>query len=100
MQHIQAFYNDTDKAQGYCGYDPSQNKVIIAIRGSVNAANYLNDLDYAKVKYDRCGGCGVHKGFYETYQNLANNLLGCAYTLNSMYPSAEIWITGHSLGAA
>lgn len=100
LTNIQAFYNDTDKAQGFCGYDPDSDRVIIGIRGSVNTANYLNDLDYFKTKYDRCGGCGVHGGFYDTYQNLANNLLGCAYTLHSQYPSAKIWITGHSLGAA
>lgn len=62
--------------------------------------NLSLDLNYFKTDYPRCKDCAIHRGFYETYENLANNLLACAYTLHSDYPEAEILVTGHSLGAA
>ena len=48
----------------------------------------------------RCSGCKVHRGFHNVYEDIANNLLACAYTLKSNHPSAKITVTGHSLGAA
>ncbi|KAM3146402.1 hypothetical protein pb186bvf_001371 [Paramecium bursaria] len=100
FQNLQVFFNDSQNAQGYCGYDADKDRVVLAIRGSVDFTNYLNDLNFVKTSYDRCGGCKVHQGFYKTYENLANNLLGCAYTLNAEHPDAQIIVTGHSLGAS
>jgi hypothetical protein len=48
----------------------------------------------------RCSGCKVHEGFHRVYEDLANNLLACAYTLKSNHPTAKTIVTGHSLGAA
>ncbi|KAM3135540.1 hypothetical protein pb186bvf_012396 [Paramecium bursaria] len=97
---LQVFHNDSADAQGYCGYDIENNRVILAIRGSVSTKNYINDLNYFKMDYPGCKKCGVHNQFYKTYLNLANNLLACAYTLHNDVPDAPIWVTGHSLGAA
>lgn len=50
--------------------------------------------------YPDCDGCKVHEGFYKIYEDLANNLLACTYTLKSNHPDAEVVVTGHSLGAS
>ncbi|CAD8116015.1 unnamed protein product [Paramecium primaurelia] len=100
MKHIQVHHNEEAQAQGYCAYDQDFNRIVVAIRGSVNAVNYLNDLDFIKRDYQYCTGCKVHQGFYDTYQNIAEGLINCVKDLNILYPDAQILVTGHSLGAA
>ena len=41
MQEIQVFYNSTHSAQGYCGYDAGNDRIIVAIRGTVDKKNWL-----------------------------------------------------------
>jgi thioesterase domain-containing protein len=57
------------------------------------------DFDFPLTSY-QCNGCKVHEGFHKIWEDLANNLLACAYTLHSNHPEAPIIVTGHSLGAA
>ena len=72
---------------------------ILPIGKQVELQKYFLDFDIIKTNYD-CAGCKVHKGFHDVYEDLANNLFACAYTLTSNHPDAKLLITGHSLGAA
>lgn len=72
---------------------------ILQIGKLVQHSMLISDFDIIKTDYD-CAGCKVHKGFHDVYEDLANNLFACAYTLTSNHPDAKLLITGHSLGAA
>ncbi|KAM3137211.1 hypothetical protein pb186bvf_010757 [Paramecium bursaria] len=100
IQELQVFTNATHEAQGYCAYDQDNDRIIISIRGSDNLKNWIQNLNLFHTKYNKCKGCKVHHGFKNVYENLANNLQACAYSLNANHPNATLVVTGHSLGAA
>ena len=70
------------------------------IGSKVSFPKIIKDLNLFHTKYNKCKGCKVHHGFKNVYENLANNLVGCAYYLTTNYPDAALIVTGHSLGAA
>jgi hypothetical protein len=52
------------------------------------------------VTYDKCSGCSVHKGFYQGWLDLSASIKGHIQVLFNKYPTAALYITGHSLGGA
>lgn len=56
--------------------------------------------------HDGCTGsdgdtCGVHKGFYDTYVSMRDDIIDAVTAYSAKYPSANnVRVTGHSLGAA
>ena len=90
----------TYESQGYVGYNPADNQIVVAFRGSSNLPNWIANLDFQKVAYPACSGCEVHKGFYEVWLGQKAVLEGPLRNLTQAHPSATIFVTGHSLGAA
>ena len=88
------------ESQGYIGYNPADNQIIIAFRGSSNLPNWIADLDFKKIPYPPCSGCEVHEGFYNVWLGQKKYLDGPLLNLTKAHPSATILVTGHSLGAA
>ncbi len=66
----------SDGTQMYTGYDDYNGRIIVAIRGTDNARNWLENIDTIRVDYPNCDGsgvasnCGVHKGMYESWLSL------------------------------
>jgi predicted lipase len=88
---------------GYVAYNPSQNEVVVAYRGSHNIENWINDMDAVKINYQRTGspaGAQVHGGFFRVYQSLSSQTDSAVKALLNANPTASIVVTGHSLGAA
>jgi triacylglycerol lipase len=72
------------------------NLVILAFRGTQpdKIKDWLSDLRFAKVRFS---GHMVHKGFYLAYQAIRKQIL---WQINNLDESAQLHITGHSLGGA
>ena len=100
MVDAEVFYNSSHHAQGYGGYDRTNNRIVFAFRGSVDAENWISNFDFLKTSYNGCSGCSVHSGFYKTWKDLEPSIINKANQLRIKYPAAQIYVTGHSLGAA
>lgn len=99
-QDISVFMNSTGDNLGYSAYIPSNNMIILSIRGSANIENWIENLDAFKTTYSNCDGCEVHAGFFDAYHDLHLDILSSMSNLHQKHPDAKVLITGHSLGAA
>jgi len=94
------YTNSSIESQGYSGYDPNTNTIILAFRGSSNIPNWLSDLNFFKTTYPNPScGCEVHRGFLHEWQSLAIQAMPDLQALYAQY-GAPIRVVGHSLGAA
>ena len=50
------------------------------------------------IDYPKCKSCQIHIGFYLAYESIRSELFADVDTLLSKYPTAIIFVTGHSLG--
>ncbi|KNE66338.1 hypothetical protein AMAG_19389 [Allomyces macrogynus ATCC 38327] len=91
---------------GYVAYNAARNSVMVAFRGSSNVANWIDNLEFGKIAYPFTVPATfkskpkVHKGFVDAYNEVRPILLQALATAKSRYPTAQITITGHSLGGA
>lgn len=90
------------ETQAYVGYDSRKNHIVVAIRGSSNIQNWLDNLNFELVPYPPCAAtnCKVHKGFYEIYKALSTNIIPQVAAALQRHPTAPLFVTGHSLGGA
>ncbi|DAZ96427.1 TPA: hypothetical protein N0F65_006473 [Lagenidium giganteum] len=87
--------------QGIVGYNKDSNAVIIAFRGSMDITNWIDNMTFLKTKpYSDFPDVAVHQGFYWAYKSVSDQVVPAAKALLQKYPNAELWTTGHSLGAA
>ena len=95
--------NFKNGVEGFVGYLPSDNSIYIVYMGSETIENWLTNLNADKVHYTTfsdCYHCQVHDGFYSATKSVYPDVLLEVTRLRSIYPTAEIKTTGHSLGAA
>lgn len=86
---------------GYVAYNNKTDTIIAAFRGTVNNANFNEDVDFYKIQYPLAPeGALAHEGFYHAYQTLSRQVIAAASQYRDEHPSAKFIITGHSLGAA
>mgnify|MGYP000870790975 len=62
--------------------------------------NWIADLDAPQATYPKCTGCKVHAGFYIGYQEVSPTVKSQVQLILNKYRNTEIYVTGHSLGAA
>jgi hypothetical protein len=89
---------------GYVAYDSVKNRIVVAFRGTVSFGGWLEDFDFIMTQYNPESGCGsdcrVHEGLYWSYQLMMQQLLPTIQQLVIAHPTADIFISGHSMGAA
>lgn len=88
------------EARAMTGVDVEHRQLLVAFRGSGNAANWIADFTFDPVSCSYGNGCKVHRGFLETYTLLRQRVLEEVYLLTKAYPAFTWLITGHSLGGA
>lgn len=96
------FHSTKPDGNGYVAYDPDANEIIVAFSGTdpLSIRNWIDDINFVKVDYPYCAGCEVHKGFYNTFQSVQEQVQNLTASYMSQYPGATLTVTGHSLGAA
>lgn len=79
----------------------------MSVRGTVCGASNANrktdgKIDLVAYKEWGCkkGKCNIHKGFYESYNLMKEEVRANAKLLAKKYPSAQFLVTGVSLGGA
>ncbi len=60
----------------------------------------MNNLDAILTDYPKCNSCKVHAGFYKAQQSVYPTILSQVQALKAKFPSYQVIVTGHSLGAA
>jgi len=87
---------------GYVGYDPANKFILVAFSGTdpLNIRNWIDDIDTIQVAYPYCTDCRVHQGFYDAYLSVQKAVWALVNQWLAVNPSAPIYTTGHSLGAA
>ena len=100
MINTKAFTNTSSDIQGFTGYSPASNAIILAFRGSSNIDNWIIDFTINQVSYPKCTNCKVHNGFFSGYSGLKSIIISQLQSLVALHRGAKIYITGHSLGAA
>ena len=100
--HTKWFHTDTD-AYGYVAYDARRNNIVIAFRGTKTTINMQHNFKLDLIPYVLChslNACKVHKGFLVTYNTARKYIFQNFKIFQSLYPTAKIYVTGYSLGAA
>jgi predicted lipase len=83
------------------GIDNENNKIIVSFRGSSNIQNWIDNIQIGHIyPYSNYDDVGVDKGFYKAYSYVRESINHFIKEQNKLYPSYNILITGHSLGAA
>ena len=100
MESISVFYTSDKSLQGFACYSPGLSSIIVSFRGSNNLENWITNLNTIQTDYPGCSKCYIHKGFYDAYKSIGAYVRGEVSKLKSLYRSAQIMITGHSLGGA
>jgi hypothetical protein len=90
---------------GFVAYDPDYPAIVVSFSGTnpASIANWLTDLDFTKVDYELAPDCNcqVHRGFYDGYNNVRDQVWAGIDAITSKYGSdINLQITGHSLGGA
>jgi putative lipase involved disintegration of autophagic bodies len=74
----------------------------VSFRGSEDLRNWFTNLSIDKEKYRSYPDCDcqVHSGFQSAEEKVFPDILAEVTRLKSLYPTAGVKTTGHSLGAA
>ena len=100
LSNVTILQNSSHDFRVFVGYDAENNEIVIAHRGSSNLKNWIADFEFWLVKYADCPDCKVHKGFWDTYHDVAAGILAQVGALHQQFPTATVFITGHSMGGA
>jgi len=97
-------YDRRTNTFGYVGVNMTDRTIVVSFRGtqSNSLRNWVIDLFYlhGTVTYKNLTGVEVHKGFYDAYLRLRDQVLYSVQDLAKTYPQYGLVVTGHSLGAA
>ncbi|CAM9585180.1 unnamed protein product [Phaeothamnion confervicola] len=80
--------------------------VVVSFSGTdfLSLRMWLDDASFAPEACAcwerRCPGCRAHRGFWETYLEVALQIKTAVVAALEAYPGAALAVTGHSLGAA
>lgn len=98
LQYLQ----DTSKGtQGYVALDLEQSNIVIAVRGSINFMNDIEDAMFWRNHFAPAPqGAVVHSGFAAAYRSLRESIKIGVMAGKQRCPKCNILATGHSLGAA
>jgi hypothetical protein len=97
-------HDDETNTCGYVGYDPANNFIMVSFAGTdpLNIREWIDDIDAVTTAYTAggCQDCKVHKGFYDAYLTVQSQVQSLVKQLITQHPTAKLYVTGHSLGAA
>ncbi len=75
--------------------------IIVAFRGSRSLLDFIHDAECYFASYVRNGEVGrVHSGFLADFESIKAEVISRVVSFRKLYPTAKIYVTGHSLGGA
>lgn len=84
----------------YVAYRPDKKQVIVAISGTSNLKQAIQDLRTWKHNRPVGHGCAVHTGFWKMYKGVKPGLISAIKKSLQEHDVSELAITGHSMGGA
>jgi predicted lipase len=99
QQRILRSFLDEGHIGGFVARNDSSKTLAISFRGTRTPEEWLKDFDFPSVPYAPIKNWGrVHQGFQLVYLAMQASVAGLV--ASGLSNSTDIWITGHSLGAA
>ncbi|PWY92235.1 triacylglycerol lipase precursor [Aspergillus heteromorphus CBS 117.55] len=93
--------NDYGDTAGFFAVDRTNERLVVAFRGSRTLENWIADLTFVFEDIDDiCSGCKAHEGFWKSWETVADTLTSEIETAMTTYPGYTLYFTGHSLGGA
>lgn len=102
-QIILACDNMGDFCSAYSAISHAKKAIILAFRGTIGFVQILMEAEYAmfQTKIKVSGGGNVCAYFNDAFFKLWDNGMKAEFEkLKKLYPDYELWVTGHSMGAA
>ncbi|KAL0080618.1 lipase [Phycomyces blakesleeanus] len=97
---IYTFKSEEYDMRGYILRDDNNKVINIVYRGSNSLKNFISDFQTDKIDYPPVRGTQVHRGFYNSYLDVADLVVPVAQQEIELHPDYSFVVTGHSLGAA
>ncbi|KAJ1973327.1 hypothetical protein H4R35_004178 [Dimargaris xerosporica] len=98
---VQFFSKNNNVTVGYIAINDGIESVTLAFRGTTEARQWVEDFKFSKVDFPNdTDGSQVHKGFLETYQDVADDVYKRTTEQLDQHPNHTLTIVGHSLGGA
>jgi len=92
-KRFHVYMNEINEIRYVVLTDNANKTHFVAVRGTCNSHNAMQDIDFFKDKSKRLG-IKIHSGFHTTSEGIADDLLT---RLDKGY---KVYVTGHSLGGA
>lgn len=81
--------------------DDDAKYIIVAYRGSRSIKNWISNFAMALFEVPAfCKECRIHKGFYEAYLEVKDEIWNAVQDQEKQYPGYKLVTVGHSLGGA
>jgi hypothetical protein len=84
----------------YVAVDLVRREIVLSIRGSINARNFVTDMDFSWAPCDFVHKCKLHKGFLKAWREMEGLVRPALEAASSRNPGFRVVATGHSLGGA
>lgn len=82
------------------GYNKYYNSTYIAIRGTENMYNWMDDIRFTfSYPYINYPYVGVETGLYILYSKIKNDLFNQIIKISNKYNTKKLLLTGHSMGS-
>ncbi|PAV59630.1 hypothetical protein WR25_08214 [Diploscapter pachys] len=101
--HIGCDFENVDTCSGYLATLNGDKAILLVFRGTQGFLQLILEADKSVLEehVDWVGGGKVSKYFSSAFMAVWNHGMKDDYlTLRSQYPGYQVWVTGHSLGAA
>lgn len=100
MKFVHVFKNRTNDTCGFIGVNDNEDAVskrkinlVLVLRGTLpwDIKNWISDINFLKTKYGLCdNGCEVHRGFYEDYLDIAENVRSLVKNYTSSFGKKKL----------
>lgn len=97
---VSAIHGKVADVGAYVAYRPSSKQLFVAISGTSNFWQTLQDLRTVKHKHPVGRGCAVHSGFWKMYNGIRPEVFSAIEKGLRDHKVSELVLTGHSLGGA
>lgn len=103
LTRVASILNETTDIHGWVLRDDVAQELIVAFRGTLSLTNLNTDENYTLASFDTlpsCSGCQVHGGYYLAWLSVIDQVQSLVNTQTTAFPSYDLIIAGHSLGAS